>query len=304
MKLIGIAGGAFKVVDDVDPSKLIDLKGSLDFLWLDMDSANQPNTKLARDLFGIKDLQESGFPRVVFEQGYDMLILDYYERLVRKELLIYYSDFFILTVHTGPCKVCDEAVAALNELMVSGKLSSGGILFELITGVQSSINDEILLAEDTVRNLTYQIKEGGGDLNKVVALYNGVKHLNMVVSHTKDLILVVEQESSFIKDKTPFKTLYSLAVGQYERTVELFDGLDDLYKDAIPSTLSHMLAQRKALGSLSIIALTLASAAIALIFLPGGLFGLSAMTMAMVIIGLGILLSFVYQRIGTGLRVK
>ena len=304
MKLVGVAGREFKVVEDVDPEKLSDLQGSLDFIWVDMESANQRNEKLARDLFGIESLQEGGYPRGIFGKDHDFLLLDYYERLVLKELLVFYSGSFILTVHTGPCSLCDEAIASLNELMISGGLNAAGILYQILSGVLESLSGEITLSEDTVRTLTYEIKETGTDLKRIVALYNGVKRLDRVVSKTRDLIFVTPQESGFIDKPGLFRALYSQAVEQTERTGELFEGLDNLFKTAVPHLFSSMLTQRKALGGLSILAIALGAAALAMSFFPDGLFGLPPMTMILAILALGIIGFFVYQRVGSKLTVR
>ena len=189
MRLVGVVGKDIRIVDGVEAEKVPKLKDKFDFLWLDIDKLGSKEHKAVQETFGLPTATEGDYPIVVTGDSFDTVILNYYEELYMRYLFIYYSKSFLITIHRRPSSAVEEAMASLNEMLVTGNLSSESILYQLILGIVVVNDKEIRVIEESFRNFTEQLKSGDMDIHRVFFLHKRARSSSKVVSKTKDLIL-------------------------------------------------------------------------------------------------------------------
>lgn len=298
MRIVGVLDKDIRIVDGIGAEKVPKLKDKFDFIWLDIDRFGSKEHKIVQEVFGLPSATEGDYPIVVTGDLFDTVVLNYYEELYRRYLFIYYSKSFLITIHRRPSSAVEEAMASLNELLVTGNLSSERILYQLVLGIMTVDDTEIRSIEENFRNFTEQLKAGGVDINKLFFIYKKAKSSSKVLSKTKDLILDISSkrlESKFIENPTIFKGLYTDADNQSRRIDDLCGILDDLTYGLIPSIWEELSSTRRIVGGLIGLSIALSLATLFKLAFPEKFMGLNSWYLVFLIIGIGAIAAILTQ---------
>lgn len=288
MKFVGLSQGEFKILEDVGPEQLEKLQA--DFAWIDIGRMDPKTELTVRKLYGIKSLSESGFPAIVQYGSYDLVLANYFAQQARQEIQVFLSDKFVITVHRGPDPVCDETMAAVNEMLVSGGFGSGTVLHSLLGRVLERHEERLRALQGSLRSLDLQMRKGISKVEYLSELSENSKELQRVFHDTRSQIADIVLGAVVVKGvKEPerFSDLYNRA-GDISRRLDEFSAAVDRDMSDLTSSLWKQLGRVKgvALG-ISIFALSLAVAALAYLFFPEGLLDLEPLLLVLIIIALG-----------------
>lgn len=294
MKLVGQFDGKYKVIDSLDKSQLKALDP--DFAWVDIDSADPKVGGLLTDLFDIRSFDEFGFPTIMSSEGYDTVVLNYYERQVKHEVLVFVLDKYVLTVHPGRDSVCDEVMATVDEMLVSGRFNSETILYGLLAVVVERHATQMDVLAETLRSLNLQLKNGITNVTYLSQLNIDTSEIERVFYDTRSQIgdiLLSTVPLRNISDTSIFLSLYS-QMNLLFRSADDYSQFLEQYNDRlIPSMWNNINRIRTISMGLAIFAMTISLAAIFYIFFPNTVFGIESIYVFFGILVFGGILSLI-----------
>jgi len=264
MKYIGLTKGNFKILEDADPSQLSQL--SAEFAWADMDRIDTKAELALKDLYGVESLSEFGFPAIIQHEKYDLVIVNYYTpEQVKRELEVFVTERMVITVHQGSDPVCDEAMASINEMMVSGSFNSGGVLEGIFNGVIEKHAGHMQVMQEYLRNVAPQLKKGMAKVDHITKLNNDSHELLRVFSDTRaqiaDIILRAVPVKG-VKSPESFVTLYS-QMNSLVRIADDFAETVDGYTNSLLPIVWNQIGKVKAIAEgFSVLSLCVAAAAL------------------------------------------
>jgi Mg2+ and Co2+ transporter CorA len=296
MKLCAVSGREFRIMEDVGPDFISKAKEEFDFLWLDVDSITPQNEKLLKDVFVIGGL---GGPQVDVTGDYNLLLLNYYDNYIKKEIQAYFSDRFIVTVHQGPDSVCDEVLASLNEMMLSGKPTSDRLIYGLFQGILEKDQQQLASLDNGLRGLLNQIRAGQVDLARTFAFKDNIRGLGRTVDETRSQLSDISLGAAplqFIKDPDIFKAHYTQFAALSRGIGDLQEVSEGLMEKSISSLWRVLSGTRRIAGGLSFLSLALASAVLYLVLCPKDLFGIPSLYIFPLIVVVGLVGFLLMQR--------
>ncbi|MBN2517320.1 MAG: hypothetical protein JXB14_00585 [Candidatus Altiarchaeota archaeon] len=296
MKLCAVSGKEFRIMEDVGPDLISKAKDEFDFLWLDVESISPQNEKLLKDVFVI---DRSGGPRVDITGDYNILLLGYYDDYIRKEIQVYFSDSFTVTVHQGPDGVCDEVLASMNEMMLSGRPTSERLIYGFFQGALEKDQQQLASLDSGFRGLVSQIRAGQVDLGRMFAFKDKIRGLGRVVADTKGQLSDIALEAEplqFIEHPDIFKVHYAQFAALSRGLGELQELSEELMEKSISSLWRVLSGTRRIAGGLSFLSLALASAVLYLVLWPKDLFGISSLYIFPLIVIIGLVGFLLMQR--------
>jgi|GEM_PF-1830249 len=278
MKFVGLFNGEFKIIEDIEPEKLEGLKA--DFAWIDVDKIDSKTEMVLKRLYEVKSLSQFGFPTIIPHGAYDLVFMNYFENLTKKDLQIMMSDHFVITVHQGGDSVCDETMASLNEMLVSGNFTSEMILQGLIVTLLERHNRHLRAIQESLRNINLQMKKGLSDPTHLFQLNKDVRSMVRVFYATKSQLADIVLKAIDVKGVQSPEGMAFLYAKMSVLTTGA-DGLSEIIDDYINGLMPFMWKQMNRTKSISIgvaiFSLGLASAALFTYFFPDGLFGIDTL---------------------------
>ncbi len=292
MKFVGLFGGEFKILEDVSPEKISDLES--DFSWIDIDRLD-PQTEVAlKKKYGVKSINESGFPAITRYDGYDLVLVNYFENLSKKELQILISEKFIITLHQGADSVCDETMASLNEMLISGNFNSDMVFHGLMVTLVKRHADHLRALHASLRTMNNQLRQGLTELAYLFQLNRAANQLNRVFYANKfqlmDIVLgAIELKG--LHDPGSLSYLYE-KMNSLVKGAEGFSELTDIYvNSAVPFIWDQLNRTRRMATGVGMFAASLAASALFYIFAPPNLLEMDNMFIVAGIVALGSILA-------------
>jgi len=187
MKFVGLFKGEFKILDNIDPSQLE--QHDTDFAWIDIDRIDA-KTQLALKKLGLASVGQFGLPIIYSNPNYDFIRINYFEEQTKRELEVYMFDKYFITVHQGKDSVCEEAMASVNEMLVSGEFNAQKVLHDLFSVVIGRHELHIKTIQESLRSIELQLKKG----------ISNVTYLSQLSRDSKEILLVFEGTKSQLAD--------------------------------------------------------------------------------------------------------
>lgn len=291
MKYIGLTRGKFKILEDADPSQLSEL--SADFAWADIDRLDTKAEFALKELYGVDSLTQFGFPAIIQHDKYDLVIVNYYSaEQVKRELEVFVTERMVITVHQGQDRVCDEAMASVNEMMVSGGFNSGGVLESIFNGVIEKHAEHMQVMQEALRSITPQLKGGTARVDYITKLNNDSHELLRVFSDTRaqiaDIILRAVPVKG-VRSPESFITLYS-QMNALVRIADDFSETVDGYTNSLLPIIWNQISKVKSIAEgVSALSLSVAIAVLFKSFYPDTFYGLPSIYIMVGILALGVI---------------
>jgi hypothetical protein len=296
MKFIGLFGGEFKILEDLEASQLEGLQP--DFAWIDVDGLDAQTDLFFKQQFSIENTSGFGFPIISSTNSYDKLSLIYYDDLSKRELLVFVLDKYIITLHSGADPICDGNMASLNEMLVSGDFNKGMVLAGLFTMVLERHKEHLKTLNEAMRKIESNLNQGIKDISHVSNFRKQTRATRDVFAETRDQIADIALGVSPIRgmsDRSVFTSLFNKANMLAEASTEL-EELSESYIDELLPFMWRKLNSVKANSlMLSIVAIFIAASASFYFLFPDGLFGIDRIFLSAGIFLMGIVASLVVR---------
>jgi Mg2+ and Co2+ transporter CorA len=299
MKFAGTVKGNFKLIEDLTPDQLKELEP--DFMWLDVDRVDPPTETTLKEIYGIESISSFGFPSIISYGNYDLIRINYFEELSNNELLVIVSEKYVITVHQGTDSVSDEAMASVNEMMVSGGLNTGTILRNIFSTVLERHAVHLQKVQNVLHGMDQKLRAGVSDVSRLTQLNANVQETKKVFYATRDQLadLIIQNISvKGIDDPQEFSDLY-IKMNEMSRAADYFTTVIDKYMNAlIASTWDHMNSTKKMSTGLALMSIFFGAAAIFRIFFPLNvpIIGMDSIYFVIAIMIAGVIAFIVAQR--------
>jgi hypothetical protein len=275
MKLVAMSGGEFRVLDDFDLAKLSEIK--LDFFWVDIDKEDPATTLALKSLYGVESINPPGYPLISRHYKYDLIAVDYYAELTKKELQILLADKCVITIHQGPDEVCNEVIASINEMLVSGGLNSESVLLGIFSSILRYHNQRVRVAQESLRNMDLSLKVGVTNAMSLSQLNGSLKEMSRVIYSTHSLLADIMLKTvplRGIKDPMIFSDVYS-ALGGVSKLADYLSEMADGYAQQLtPFVWNQLISIKRSALGLSLLAISISAAAIFNMLFPNALLGI------------------------------
>ncbi len=297
MKFVGLLGGDFKIVDDLKPEQLGELKA--DFAWIDIDNPDVRTEAALKEHYGIKEILDSPPPGITKSKSYDRIVLSYYVDMSPRKLQIFVSGSFIITAHRGDDPVCEEAMAALNEMLVSGKLNADSILGQLFITVVRRHAEHLRAIRGSLRSIDSQAKSGTSDVKPFFQLSRDSREMAHVFHATKDVMGDICLKATSIrglKNPKELSPLYSKMDVLIEGANSFSESVDEYTTQILPFMWGQMSRVKSRALGVSIFSLFVAGAALVYLLSPEEVFGLEKLFLSLGTLAVGGLAFLILQR--------
>ncbi len=183
MRYIALESGKYRVLEDVN---LADLKSQPQFFWLDVDRIDPATEAALKRRYGI-ELEPLSYPHITTHPDYDLLVLNYYQNLEKRNLQLFVSDNHIITVHSGSDPLCDELVALLDEVLVSSSFNTEGLLYRVLSIAIDHNSDHLKSLQSSMADLEAELKSGvrEDEILRIVQLRRDVEEAATVFSELR-----------------------------------------------------------------------------------------------------------------------
>jgi hypothetical protein len=297
MKFIGLLGGEFKILDNVSPTELEELKS--DFSWIDIGRID-PKTELTlKSLYGIENLGNFDFPTITQQHDYDTIVIPYFEDLSLRYLKIILSTSSVITVHQGSNSVCDEAMASVNEMIVSGNFNPEAVLLELLTTVVERQAAHLHTTQDSLRTINAQLKDGLSDLSYLAQLNKSAKEIkSSFYDFRAELADIVTQTITVkgLNDPKKFADLYGRMNLLCRGADDFSEIINGYLSDVLPVIWTGLSRMKGISMGLSAFSLFIALAAFATVLFPDGLLGINIVYISLAFLLAGLASLAIFQR--------
>ncbi len=281
MRFIGMFSGEVKILEDIKPEKLEELKA--DFAWIDVDRIDSKTAMVLKKLYGIKSLDEFGFPTIVQHGEYDLILVNYFHNLTKKELQILMSEKFVITVHRGEDIVCNETMASLNEMLVSANFNSEMIFQGLMVSLIEHHELHLRELQKSLRSVTMEMKTGLTEPFHLFRLNHDAKDMVRVFYATKSQLGDIVLKAVEIKGiQNPQNAAFLYAkMGILTTGADSFSEIIDEHINNLMSFMWDQMVRAKSVSvGMAIFSLALAGAALFYAFFPQDLFGINTFYIA------------------------
>ena len=299
MKFVGLFKGEFKILENLDVAGLRELNP--DFMWLDADKVDIATEKALQELYGISSISEFGFPSITTNSIYDLVRVNYFKVGSKQEIQIFISKKFVITVHTGQDEVCDESMASVNEMLVSGAMDSGSILRGIFSTVVEKHAEHLQAVQNSQHELNQRLKQGISNVSYLTQLNNNSHETRKVFYDTRSQLADIVLKAVNLKgvsNPEAFADLYS-KMNELTKGADYFTGVVSQYINTlIPYMWNQLSAVKKISTGLALMSLFFALSALYPIFLPYGIpgIGIENFYIVLTIMALGVMAFFASQK--------
>lgn len=288
MKFIGLYKGETQMLEDVDPSKLKDMKS--DFSWIDADKIDPKTESAIQNLCGIPSLNDFNLPVIVPHGECTVIVIKYYSERVRHSVSVIVSKERVITIHPGTDAVCEEVMASVTEMLVSGDFNSGTVLRGLFAAAIEHDTEYLRSVQESLRNVEVQMRAGVTNITQIPQMMKDSGGIQRTLNETKDQISEILLGVAQVSGTTNAKAFYDV----YD-SANALSALAGEFSEAVAAYESELLlsiwknigkARRIALG-LPILSISLSIAALFYVLFPLEKFGVPSLyiTLGIAVVG-------------------
>ncbi len=302
MKLFSVSKGNLQVLEDIEPDRLASAKG--DFVWADLDKIDTPTESILKELYGVEGLADLRLPAILRHDKYDLIVLNYFSEMNKRVLQILLMDDRMITLHSGADPACEEVMASVNEMLMSGGLDHESVVWGIFTAVLAKDTAHLHSLEEVMRNTDAQLRKGIRNIVRIPKLASESVALRLALYETRGQIEEISLGITPLRgleSQKRFKELYN-SIDTLSALADGFSESVDHYSEALLPSIWKQVSRAKSIAvGLSIMSLAMAGSALFYLFFPDGLFGVKALYIMLGIIALGALGMVAAQR---GMKFK
>ena len=243
-------------------------------------------------------------PVILHHDKYDLIVLNYYADTNKRVLQILLADDRMITLHSGADPACEEVMASVNEMLMSGGLDHESITWGIFTAVLERDTAHLHSLEEVLRNTDAQLRRGVSNIARIPKLASESIALRLALYETRGQIEEIALGITPVRgleSQKRFKDLYN-SIDTLSAIADGFSEGVDHYSEALLPSIWKQVSRAKSISvGLSIMSLAMAGSALFYLFFPDGLFGVKALYIMLGIIALGLLGMVAAQR---GMKFK